>query len=399
MKIRIISNLYPPLIRGGAEVIAALEAQGLKEAWQHVFVISSRPYGGFKSLSISKNENADIPVYRFYPLNIYYYLNDFRYPAFIRLIWHLFDSFNIFSYFKIKKILLKEKPDVVITHNIMGLGFLTPVLLRRLKIKHIHTLHDVQLATPSGLIVFGQENSWQHKIFKFLGYVKLMRYLWQSPDIVIAPSRFLLNYYKDLGFFSKSKQVVVPNPVKKLFKLNKKESYNLELLYLGQIHKAKGILELIKTVKSLNISSLRLSIIGVGPDLAEAKKIAAKDKRIKFYGWLQHNEMVPIISKMDILVVPSLCYENSPTVIYEILALGLPVLAANIGGVAELISEGKNGWTYPAGDFKTLSKKITSIHRQRDKLGNLADNCHRSVGPYLLEKYIEKVLDLANSPR
>jgi len=109
--------------------------------------------------------------------------------------------------------------------------------------------------------------------------------------------------------------------------------------------------------------------------------------------------MVPIISKMDVLVVPSLCYENSPTVIYEILALGLPVLAANIGGVAELISEGKNGWTYPAGDFKTLSKKITSIHRQRDKLGNLADNCHRSVEPYLLEKYIEKVLDLANSSR
>jgi len=63
----------------------------------------------------------------------------------------------------------------------------------------------------------------------------------------------------------------VPNPVKKLFKLNKKESYNLELLYLGQIHKAKGILELIKTVKSLNISSLRLSIVGVGPDLASKK--------------------------------------------------------------------------------------------------------------------------------
>jgi glycosyltransferase involved in cell wall biosynthesis len=380
------------LIRGGAEVIAALEAQGLKEAWQHVFVISSRPYGGFKSLSISKNENADIPVYRFYPLNIYYYLNDFRYPAFIRLIWHLFDSFNIFSYFKIKKILKLEKPDAIITHNLMGIGFLIPRLLRKLKIKHIHTLHDVQLGTPSGLIVFNKENSWSHKVFKFLGYAKLMRWLWKSPDVVLSPSRFLLNYYKDLKFFSKSKKIVLPNPIKQLIKLEKKESYNLELLYLGQVHKAKGVLELIEAIKEINLPALRLNIVGVGPELEKAKKLAAKDKRIKFYGWLRHEEMMPLLAKMDILIVPSLCYENSPTVIYEMLALGMPVLAADIGGVAELITEGKNGWIYPAGDFKTLDKKIISIYKQRDKLRLLAPNCHHSVEPYLLSKYVEKVL-------
>ena len=134
MKIGIISNLYPPFIRGGAEVIAALEAGGLKSAWQHVFVISSRPYRGFRSLFASRGEDNEIPVYRFYPLNFYHYLNDFRFPGFVRFFWHLGDSFNIFSYWQVKKILLAEKPDAIITHNLMGIGFLLPRLLKKLKI-------------------------------------------------------------------------------------------------------------------------------------------------------------------------------------------------------------------------------------------------------------------------
>ena len=174
MKIGIITNLYPPFIRGGAEIIASIEAEGLKKAWQHVFVISSRPHNVkiknaplIKSPDfISVDEVNEVPVFRFSPINIYYYLNDFKYPGFVRMLWHFIDMFNVFTYFKVKKILEKEKPDVIITHNLMGLGFLIPMLLRKLKIKHVHTIHDVQMVTPSGLIIYGKENAWQHKFFK-----------------------------------------------------------------------------------------------------------------------------------------------------------------------------------------------------------------------------------------
>ena len=107
--------------------------------------------------------------------------------------------------------------------------------------------------------------------------------------------------------------------------------------------------------------------------------------------------MLPILSRMDVLLVPSLCYENSPTVIYELLALGVPVLAADIGGVAELIREGKNGWTYPAGDFKVLNQKILSIYQQKEKLAHLVANCQASVADYTLDKYIAKILALLNN--
>ena len=67
--------------------------------------------------------------------------------------------------------------------------------------------------------------------------------------------------------------------------------------------------------------------------------------------------------------------------------------------MAELITEGKNGWIFPVGDFKTLNKKITSLYKQRDKLHLLADNCHQSVKSYLLDNYIEKILSLINEDK
>lgn len=403
MKIGIISNLYPPFMRGGAEIIASMEAEGLKKAWQHVFVISTKPSKvstGPKSKPITKylveGEVNEIPVYRFTPINIYYYLNDFRFPAFIRAIWHIIDTFNIFSYFTVKRILEKEKPDVIITHNLMGLGFLLPRLFKKLKIKHVHTVHDVQLVTPSGLIIKGKENALPHKLAHWIGYTAIMKSLMGSPDIVISPSKYLLDFYKENKFFVHSKKVVLPNPTKGVVKLIKQPSPNLEILFLGQIHKAKGILDLIENFKKLPEKQLRLHIVGVGPDMGKARAMSEEDKRIKFYGWMQHDRLVPLISRMDVLTVPSLCYENSPTVIYESLNMGLPVLAADIGGVAELIDEGKNGWIFPAGDFETLNKKIIGLYKQREKIKLMAAQCQRSVEPFYVDNYVNRVLELIN---
>lgn len=405
MKICIISNLYPPFVRGGAEIIAAMEAEGLKKSWQHVFVISTRPAGvkvvgnsifqtGLWTTTIDHVNEVDI--YRFNPVNLYYYLDDFKYPGFIRLFWHLFDVFNIFSYFKVKKILFREKPDLVITHNLMGIGFLIPRLIRQLKIKHLHTIHDVQLITPSGLIVYGREQAFSHKFFKAIGYVALMRRLMGSPDIVISPSKFLLDLYEQSHFFPQSTKQVLPNPIKGTINIKKRPGAKLELIYLGQVHEAKGVLEMIRSFRRLKLPHVRLHIVGVGSALARAKELAKGDKRIWFHGWLSHNRLMPLLTEMDVLLVPSLCYENSPTVIYESLAMGMPVLTADIGGSAELIKEGVNGWIFPAGDFNTFNRKVIALYKQREKIKLMAPACQKSISQYQLDKYIEKVLTLIN---
>lgn len=404
MKFAIISNLYPPLIRGGAEIVAAQEAKGLKNSWQHVFVVSTKP----RRLQIDRQtvhannqnfwleEEDGVLVYRFVPINIYYYVNDFLHAAPWRLLWHIIDTFNIFSYWQLKKILQKEKPDVVITHNLMGLGFLTPLLLKRLKIKHIHTLHDVQLVTPSGLIIKDKEDAWQHKIFRYLGYPWVMKKLFGSPAIVFSPSQYLLDFYNKRGFFPQSKKILLRNPIEIGPAIKKNPSEKLELIYLGQVHQAKGVVELIELFSRLPLQHARLHIVGSGPDIQRATLAAANDQRIIFHGWLNHQKLWPLLGHMDALVFPSLCYENSPTVIYEALSMGLPVICSDIGGAAELIQDDYNGWKFPAGDQAALRRIINHLYEQRDVLPKLSDNCRNSIADLTLENYCRQIINLVD---
>lgn len=405
MKIGIISNLYPPFIRGGAEIVAALQAEALKKNWQHVFVVSSRPQyirrnsnllPEFDFLDIAADEVNEVQIYRLRPGNIYYYLDDYRYSAPIRFLWHLIDTFNFISYWQIKKILKRDKPDLIITHNLMGLGFLIPHLLRQLKIRHIHVLHDVQLITPSGLIIKNQEKAFSHRFFKAIGYQALMKKLWASPEIILSPSQWLLDTYSQAGFFKNSRQLVLPNPIKNLLKIEKKASTDLHFIYLGQINQAKGVLEMIKAFGQIKNTNIKLHVVGQGQEFGAAQKLAKADKRITMHGWLDHKKLFPLLSQMDVLIMPSLCYENSPTVIYESLSMGLPVLTADIGGAGELINEGQNGWKFPAGDFGVMREKIIKLCASPEMLGSMADNCRQSVQPFLLDNYIMKLLAIIN---
>lgn len=405
MKIAVVSNLYPPFIRGGAEVIAAIQAEGLKKAWQHVFAISTKPktihvYGVPIDTphrdKVTQDEVNEVTVYRFNPLNIYYYTEGHKYPGFIKLIWHFFDIFNVFSYRTVKKILKEENPDLIITHNLMGIGFLLPSLFKELNIKHIHVLHDVQLVTPSGLIIKNKEKAFEHKIFNILGYQRLMKKLMGSPDVVISPSKFLLDFYQQRGFFEKSKKLVLRNPVKKIKRVDHNHSKYFELFYLGQVSKAKGAVDLVKAFDKAKLPNVRLNVIGMGQDMKLAKNLAKKNKLIKFHGWLDHKQIVSLVSTMDLLVVPSLCYENSPTVIFETLSMGLPVIAADIGGVSEAIESGKNGWVFPAGDFDNLMQQVSELNKNLDMVRGMSEYCHQSIEPYLVDKHIEELLKIAN---
>jgi 5-oxoprolinase (ATP-hydrolysing) len=67
--------------------------------------------------------------------------------------------------------------------------------IKSLKIRHIHTLHDIQLASPSGLMIKGEENSWQQNSFPVKLYTFICRKLFNQIDYVISPSKLLLIYY------------------------------------------------------------------------------------------------------------------------------------------------------------------------------------------------------------
>mgnify|MGYP001481698211 CR=1 FL=1 len=362
MKICLLNNLYPPYYRGGAERVVENQVKKLLADGHDVFVITTKPSMSSPKLGpASPNRGEGVPkaegyrVYRFYPLNIisYYHLN--KLPASPRVLWRLIDTFNFHSYFKIKKILRTEKPDIIYAHNLTGLGLLIPRLIKKLKIKYIQTMHDVVGVRPSGLLLFGHES--ENILVKL--WTRLNRVLYGSPEEVIFPSAWLNNYYETHGFFPQSKKVVIRNfviPADNLLSNKKPKSPDkITFLYIGQIETHKGILFLVKTVNELLVTSYELLIIGSGSQLELVKKLAKENPRIKFLGYQSPDKIKAYLQQADYTIVPSLCYENSPTVIFESLAAGVPVIAANLGGIPELLRVGENGYLFKPGNVQVLS--------------------------------------------
>ena len=295
-----------------------------------------------------------------------------------------------------RQILKKEKPDVAHTHNLKGLGYLIPRAIRSLNLRHVHTLHDVQLVEPSGIIIKGAENQWPYSFFLRRWYEKICRVLFGSPEVVISPSNFLLEFYESRGFFPRSAKVVVPNPViENNLAINCAESSGIfSFLYLGQIEDHKGVLFLINSFKKLCREKSVLHIVGAGSKLSEARQLAADCPQIIFHGKVDRAQLPRIFSQTDMAIVPSLCYENSPTVIFESFSFGVPVLASSIEGVAELIKNGENGLTFEAGNESALIAKMSWCAQHPTEITAIRPAALKSIEGRGLDAYLDKLLNL-----
>lgn len=391
MKIGIITNLYPPHARGGAETVIVRTVQELLARGHDVFMITGQPRSFGRGIVLGRSSVER--VYRFFPRNLYFTLNDYKYPWIVRLVWHLVDAlFSQHSAEVVRTILVNEQPDVVITHNLKGLGLSIPRVIRQMNVPHIHVIHDLQLIVPSGLVMFGKEQSpWFVKPFYKL-YQLVCRSKFKNPDVVISPSRYLERMYRQAHFFTGTNIEVIPNPAP-TYDISPKKGRSvgsLKLLFVGQLAHHKGLAFLVDAISTLPIDA-RLIIAGDGALRRWTEKHASDNERITYLGYMPPEELVNVFGVVDALVVPSLCYENSPTVIYEGLQAGLPILASRIGGVGELVEEGKNGFLFIPGDKGDFLRALTLLDRQKDDFAQRREEISKTVADYSLPKYAERL--------
>lgn len=367
--------------------------EGLTERGHEVVIITSSPEGE------SVDEKNGVRMYRTRPPNLYYYTDAHRHSFFARCIWHLVNIFNYPVARWVNDILEKEQPDIVHTHNLIGLSFLIPGIIRKGGFRHIHTVHDVQLVEPSGMILKAQEKSWRYTGPPTQAYTWLMKKLMGSPEVVISPSQFLLDFYVSRGFFPQSERILLRNPStfdgQALPGAHDAEGDTpFRFLYLGQVEAHKGVELLLGAYKALPLSGSELHIVGAGSQLEHIRALAEGDSRIIVHGKKERAELPELFAQTHMTVVPSLCYENSPTVIFESLHFGVPVLASDIEGIAELIQEGENGLTFTAGESESLVEKMQWAFLHREELRSMNKKIPDASGSR--EEYIEKLTQLYN---
>jgi len=190
----------------------------------------------------------------------------------------------------------------------------------------------------------------------------------KGVNYFIAPSEFLKNKFVQSGTPAE-KIKVIHNGIDKRPFINraKKRSAKVRFAFIGTLLPAKGLHILIQAFNGIDTSKAELTIYGriysyTGFEdyLPYLKKIA-KNKSIRFAGEFTHGMSAKTFSEIDVLVVPSIWYENYPLVIQEALLSGTPVIASRIGGIPEMIKDGVNGTLFTPGDIDELSKKMALL--------------------------------------
>lgn len=230
------------------------------------------------------------------------------------------------------------------------------------------------LQTSAGRLCAGPEGGEAcRKWCPELSHVSIRRRLGQARHFlrgahaVVAPSRFLAavfgREYPDLEV------KIIPHGIDgKLFTSKTKETPSrpdrIVFAYCGNIHPHKGVHVLLKAFRQLEAQHVRLRLYGSYTRkkyFAYLSKLADHDPRITFCGRYEYERIGEIFGRIDVLVVPSLWYENYPLVLHEALASRVPVLASNIGGMQEKIRDGLNGLTFRMGDETDLAAKMALL--------------------------------------
>lgn len=315
---------------------------------------------------------------------------------------------------KIRLVLDDFKPDVCHLNNFNYQ--LTPSIILEIvkwrketgnKCKIIFTAHDYQLICPNHQLKNPITNENCEKCLggKFINCVKgkcihgstvksivgmAEAYFWKMNgvykyiDKIICCSEFLKKKMDSNSLFAK-KTIALHNFVDEIkYKEVEKKDY---ILYFGRFSEEKGINTLLKACKLL--PEIQFVFAGSGPLEDKINEVP----NIKNIGFQKGNSLEKLIREAQFTIYPSEWYENCPFSVMESQMYGTPVLGAKIGGIPELIVEGKTGELFESGNINGLTEKIKEIWQNNEKRKLYSKNC-REITFDTVEKYVEKLMKI-----
>ncbi len=221
----------------------------------------------------------------------------------------------------------------------------------------------------------------QGRVARIQARMAFLRETLDCVDAIVSPSQFLRDLFIEAGvaperiIFSRQGRDF-PNLAPET--LEKAPASHLRIGYMGQIKPHKGVHVLVEAVRKLSVASLRLAIHGDPTSfpayVRRLHKLAAHDERIVFAGTYCAGELGRIMAETDVVVVPSIWYENSPNVVLEAQAHRTPVVVSAQGGMAELVRDEIDGLYFMPGDADDLARQLRRLLDEPELLRGLAAN-------------------------
>ena len=314
---------------------------------------------------------------------------------------------------QIRNVLDKFQPDVVHLNNIQF--HLTPSIILEIhkyrteskrSVRIVYTAHDYQLICPShGLFDTNLQicekclggnylyclktkcvkNSYAKSL---LGMLDAYFWKWSKAydyaDRIICCSNFLKSKLDTKARF-RSKTVAIHNFVDIVTPEHvEKENYVLEF---GHLSRDKGTLTLLEVAKRM--PEVRFVFAGYGAAVEAIEQVP----NAEYVGFKTGKELELLVRRAKISVCPSEIYENCPFSVIESQMYGTPVIGSRIGGIPELISEGKTGLLFNAGNANELKDCLRKLLFTPGVLTEYSANCTESVFE-TPETYYQKLMTI-----
>jgi glycosyltransferase involved in cell wall biosynthesis len=361
MRILMVSSLFPPFVRGGAEICAHSLATWLAEEGHEVSVLTTAPDPANECWGEVEDGCA---IYRVSPPRAYTSSDASGAPAWKKPLWHLQDLFDPRNVAIMDRVLDAVRPDFVNIHYIQGIGYNAMTAIGRRGIPAVFTLHDLGLAcVRMSMFVDGKECDGLCTPCHASAGVK-MRYLRSMARLgFISPSSANLEKLQafqpvgDYPCFRVLNANEYPRPV-----AARQPADRLRLLYVGRLHSSKGVSVAIEALDGLDADRrFSLTILGSGPDEAQLRARYGGRPWLEFGGHVSLQAVADAMENSDALLVPSIWNENSPGVVIQALAQGLPVIGSAKGGIPELVRHKENGLLVAPGDVAAWRAALAGV--------------------------------------
>ena len=274
------------------------------------------------------------------------------------------------------------RPDVMHVHNFFLI--ISPSIFRAAKdagIPTVATCHNYRLLSPcSQLIRNGRicelclnKNPWRIMLYRcyrnsvwasFLRYrvyyLSKYKHHWLDDiDAFITLTQFGKNKFIECGF-PVERLYVKPNFISDFSDPKVDYSQKSGAIFVGRLSSEKGLKLLMNAWAKIDYP---LAVFGDGPIREEIEEMAPEN--VSFHGTVSHQEVLEYMKKAKFLVFPSEWYEGFPCVLVESLSMGLPIIASNLGAMAEIIDDGRTGLLFEPGNTENLQKKVRKLIEDR----------------------------------
>ena len=398
-RILICSNLYPPRVIGGAELVAAEQAETLRGLGHEVTVFAGDLNPDLARHSMIKDVFHGVDVYRVG-------LSSRDYSAeYVNFTQNPIDE-------HFEEVLDAVAPDVVHFHNVEGLSAGLFSRAKRRGIRTLVTLHDHwgfcvrhTLVKREGEICADYSRCVEclpriHDDHAANIPVRMrkdfMAMQLQYVDAFITPSAYLRGSYLSAGF--PAERIVTLGHGKNLRRfasMAATPSADVRFTFLGYFGRHKGLHTLLEAADLIADARFRINLVGDGEE-APALRAAIEQHRwrdrIRMWGRIDNAQLEDVFAETDVVVLPSVWPENQPVTITDAMAAGRPVIASDIGGIPELVEHEATGLLFEPGNAVQLAARMRELMASPEKIAAFGARARKASEANALSIRVQELL-------